>query len=170
MSDDLLEALAGPARPLGLLESARVLGGLRWVELTSFELLGRLATGAGEGGPLDAATAVWASGASLGHAWRAHELERLLPVSAGLPSAAECTVAPGRLVEAFVEALARHVAVPGEGLASFYDLLVRAYEVRAVHPLEAADRAVVRTLGRLVADLRAAALPALAEAVPGRGA
>ncbi len=170
MSGDLLEALAGPARPLSLLESARALGGLRWVELASFELLGRLAAGGGDAGSLDASAAVWASGASLGHAWRANELERLLPVSVGLPSAAECTVAPGRLVEGFVGELARHVAAPGEGLACFYDLLVSAYEVRAAHPLEAADGAVVRTLGRLVADLRNAALPTPARAGPGRGA
>ncbi len=161
----LLDQLSGPCRALSLLESARVVGGLRWVELGAFASLGRAATSGG----LPPELAVWASGASLAHAWRAGQLHSLLPVSAGLPSAAEATKPPGEDVAELVESLAPPSAATGspssgDGPALFrlYAALTAAYERRAEFAHPSADPPAVRVFVRLAADTRriAASFPA----------
>lgn len=157
MSGPLLEELAGPPRSLSLIESGRVLGGLRWVELEAFRTLGQLAAEvkAPQGG---SELAVWASGSSLAHAWRAEQLESLLPVSAGLTGAEECTASPGSTVTDWVVSLVPAVCdgdiySPG-GVQNWYTVLAGAYELRAAHPHPSADGAVIRSLRRLAADVR----------------
>jgi hypothetical protein len=151
MTEALLLELSGPDEILPLSALGPVLGGLRAVELSCFERLGQMACGAPgnvDGGADDAAASVWASQASLGHAWRASQLEELLPVSVGLPSVAECTRMPGPLTEEFVGTLARAVA------PSWYRTLAQAYERRLAKLHPSADRYVARVLERLVEDVR----------------
>lgn len=149
----LLGSLAGPERPLTLLESAAVLGGLRFVELSAFVRLGSLA----RDGDLAPAAVVWSAEASLAHGRRASDLEVLLPVSAGLPSAAECTKSPDGEVTAFLGAL-EQVSDPfsDEGAACLeflHRLLGRAYALRSSHGSPAADRAQRRVLERARQDV-----------------
>ncbi|MHB8245709.1 MAG: hypothetical protein ACYDGN_10220 [Acidimicrobiales bacterium] len=155
----LREELGGPARPLSLWETARVLGGLRWVELQGFEVFGRLGATAGVPASADEpSVGVPASAASLAHAWRAAQIESLLPVSSGLPGADECTREPSPLVGEWVGGLRSATAAPSDGLAaavrSWYGDLEAAYEARLAHVHPGADGPVQRILGRLLADLR----------------
>ena len=165
--DGLAEALAGPDRVLTLEEWAAALGGLRYVELALFELLGRAALGgagpgdAGPGGagPGGAGYASWAGGASLQAAWRAEQIERLLPVSVGLPPAGEVTVAPSEQVASALEALG---LLSGPELAAkvgatWYPALLAAYRRRSEALSEAADGPHGLVLVRVIADLEAAA-------------
>ena len=149
---DLWDELAGPRRPLFLVELAGVLGGLVYVELAGHERLGRLAASLARSG--DAAGAVWASAASLAHAWRAAQLERLLPVSRGLPDAASVTVCPGPATAEWVERLElSNVDRLYAELSGFYAELSAAYARRLAFVHASADGPVVTTLERLVADL-----------------
>jgi hypothetical protein len=148
----LLDELGGPARPLSLLELAHVVGSLRWVELQAFARLGGEATS----GALPPPLAVWASSASLAHAWRADQLLSLLPASTGLPSPEECTTAGGPAVEAFVGRL--RAASASTATAAWYAELASAYERRAEFAHPAADGAAARTFVRLAADIRSGPL------------
>jgi len=157
---------------LNLHDSAVQLGGLRAIELASFERLGARAVRDG-----DDAEARWCASASLAHAWRAGLLEDLLPVSAGLPSADDLTVLPaGPLAEALDRALpavppgaddtADRVlqaggSQPDGGCALVADLveglypaLSAVYEHRIATAGAAADGPLVRTLTRVSSDLR----------------
>ncbi|MGH9298051.1 MAG: hypothetical protein ACRDZP_08770 [Acidimicrobiales bacterium] len=159
-SPGLLDVLAGPPRPLSLVELARVLGGLRWLELQGFERWGRLAIE-----PWDKAVAGWASGASLAHAWRASQLEALLPVSVGLPSASQSTcphspeleetaaeTLPGDPVGPAPDGGKAERTTPADPLR-LLGLLASAYRVRLAHPHQSADKPVLRVLSRLVSDV-----------------
>lgn len=153
MSEEVLEELAGPARRLLLIESAVALGGLFWVELEAFGLLGRLSSS----GSLPAVEAMKAAGAARGHAWRAAQLEELLPVSSGLPGHDELAVSPGAAASRWVGSLAGLFAPEQEPRRlQWYRELGAAYKRRLVHASPASDAATVRVLGRLLSDIEAA--------------
>jgi hypothetical protein len=162
--------LFDPVGSLKLLETSRHIGALRAVELTCFRRLGERAPEL-----VPASCARWAASASLAHAWRASLLEALLPVSRGLPGLAELTVLPeGLLGECLARALPEPDNVssvpaapsgsrdspPDNGLklvfeltGRLYPLLLAEYALRLELCTPAADRPVVRTIGRAVADL-----------------
>ncbi len=163
----LLAELSGPSRSGGLVEQARVLGGLAYVEWALFERLGGVA-------PLleDPAQTIWASSASLRAAWRAEALFSLLPVSVGLPGAKACTVSPGPNVDGALHLPAELGG--GEALgrtATWYEALLAVYATRASQLSEASDGPLGRVLARLMRDLTAdlEILRGLT-GVPGRGA
>jgi hypothetical protein len=155
---------------LNLLDTSRKLGALRAVELTCFRRLGERAPGL-----VPASCARWAASASLAHAWRASLLESLLPVSTGLPGLEELTVLPenhlgDELARALPErddgscsagtAPGSRDSPPDTGLqlvadvtGGLYPLLLAEYALRLELCTQAADGAVVRTIGRAVADL-----------------
>ncbi len=136
MSEAALAELAGPLRPLGLGEMARVLGGFCYVEERAFASLGALSTTPGAGVRLR----LWAAAAARTHARRAGELGALLPVSANLPGRSELVVSPGAVTEAWLgslgEALARPSAQLREAVDKWYGVLAAAYEARLAsgHP------------------------------------
>ena len=155
---------------MNIIESAGHLGSLRAVELACFARLGERAP---ELSP--ASCARWAASASRAHAWRAALLEDLLPVSAGLPGAAELTVLPESPLG---EELARSLPVPGRdpgaprsaerdsrpdnglelvsGIVSrLYPLVLGEYALGLERCTPAADGAVARGIRRAVADLEA---------------
>jgi hypothetical protein len=143
--------LAGPDRPLTLLESARVFGGLRHLELELFTQLGRRAPEA-----QSPSVTVWASSASMAAAWRASLLEGLLPFSKGLPGLEESTRSAGPLTDAVLGRL--EAAATDETLAAFvagelYPALLAAYGSRGDGLAPAADEPVRLALSRLTADL-----------------
>jgi hypothetical protein len=132
-------------------EIAGVIGGLRDVEMALFSWLGRTAPALGCAGEV-----TWASGASLDAAWRAAQLEQLLPVSAGLPSAQAASV--WTAVSAGLQTLDSFVpsGEPSEVprlAAQWYAALLDAYRHRLGLISPAADGALERVLQRLVADL-----------------
>jgi hypothetical protein len=147
-SGAVVAELSGPARPLTIEEMAFVLGGFRFVELSAFERLGRLAS---EERSLEPAVVTFASAASMAHAWRAAQLEELLPVSVGLPGVDECTRPQGPQSRHFVAELSL------EGAASWYRTLAAAYRRRAGHAHPSADGPIIRVLRRLEADILAVA-------------
>ncbi|MGO9332991.1 MAG: hypothetical protein ACLQCU_02855 [Acidimicrobiales bacterium] len=157
---------------MNLLDSSRHLGGLRAVELTCFRRLGERAPRL-----VPASCARWAASASLAHAWRASLLEVLLPVSAGLPGLEELTILPEGTLG---DELARALPDRGQALAErgrvrdprdrdsreydglsliadlsgrLYPLLLAEYARRLELCSPAADGAVVRAMGRAMADL-----------------
>ncbi len=138
--------------PLTLLESADLLGRYRYVELSLFSALGRRALSC------EPQLAVYLSGASLAHSWRAGEVESRLPVSVGLPGVVALTRSPAPEIDEAVEVLV------GEGagsdvldalLGAFYPAMESAYEERAAAASPVADAPVLRLLARLRADLAA---------------
>lgn len=159
---------------MNILESAKTIGALRAVELACFERLGERA-------PLlsPPSCARWAAAASLAHAWRASQLEELLPVSVGLPSLDEVTVLPdgplGAELDLTLPALGDAVRLAGDARPSesageaaeagdarafvaelssrLYGQLLAEYSRRLEVSSPASDGAVLRTLGRVVADL-----------------
>lgn len=155
--------------PLSLLESADLLGRMRYVELELFERLGRRAR------QVDSApVAVWLSGASLAHAFRAGLLEDHLPVSATLPGPDELTVSPGPGLDAALALLdpdppqdADPDPEKGAGPADaelaeavvgvLYPAMLAGYARRLALASPVADPPLARTLGRLLHDLRAVA-------------
>lgn len=141
------------AAGLGIVASARVTGGLRFVELACFELLGR-----------SAPECAWPAGAgflaaaALAHAWRAGQLAELLPVSAGLPGASACTASPGPAADEAISLLCElSSAAPGAFVHAVVQLLYPAldasYAGREQSLQEASDAALARTLRRVRADL-----------------
>lgn len=164
MIGGLAAELAGPARPLTMLEAGSVLGGLRFAELSLFEWLGGVARS------LEADDDVaWASAGSLRAAWRASQLEVLLPVSVGLPDAGAVTVAPSPAVAGAVAQLG--AGDVSETASSWYEALLAAYRQRLAFLAPAADPPLERVLSRLVADLEAErSLPQRASEPPGRNA
>lgn len=124
-------------------EVGAVIGALRDAELELFRRLGRLAPSF----PV-AAQASWASAGSLRAAWRASQLEPLLPVSTGLVPSVE-TAGLGEEVPG--------EEVPGEeilaAVAQRYHQLAEAYRFRLEHLSAAADGAVERCLLRVLTDL-----------------
>jgi hypothetical protein len=130
-----------------MLEVGPVLGGLRFVELALFEWLGRVAVTLADDDEV-----VWASAGSLRAAWRALQLEALLPVSVGLPNATS-TTAPGPLVAGAVAQL--DVGDVPETASSWYEVLLVAYRQRLAWTAPAADAPLERMLTRVVTDLEA---------------
>jgi hypothetical protein len=146
--ETLVPIPTGRAGQLSLLESAGALGSLRWLEIEGHARLGALAAGAS----VSPRTAVWASGASLAHAWRATQLRELLPVSAGLPGVDESTQ-PAPSGAAVAQAL--EVAVltrDSSALSQWYRALSAAYSALSAGVGEAAGAPARRMLNRLAAD------------------
>ncbi len=135
--------LRGPDRPLHMAEVAAVIGELRAAELGLFRWLGRLAP------TLPSAREVaWASAASLRAAWRASELEPLLPVSAGLATGEDPVHEP-------IESSAPGGDDVFEQAGKRYRQLVDAYRYRLERLSPAADAAVERCLRRVLGDVEA---------------
>lgn len=149
---ELAAELAGPEGPLPMAESAAVIGRLRLVELGLFAWLGTAAPSCPSAGEV-----VWASAASLRAAWRASQLETLLPVSAGL-ALPEAALRPGPALTAALVALraegssGRRAGVP-ETAATWYGVLQHAYGFRLERLSPAADGPLERVLRRVAADL-----------------
>jgi hypothetical protein len=150
---DVAAELRGPERPLQMADVAGAIGRLRDVEMALFSWLGRTAR------TLEAADeVVWASAASLRAAWRAAQLEQLLPVSAGLAGAAAAMQPLATATETAIEALdspeppGRPGNVPRVA-SSWYDVLLAAYGCRLRWLSPAADGPLERVLERLVKDL-----------------
>lgn len=154
---------------MNLLESATELGRLRAAEIACFECLGALAPRL-----RPAPFALFAASASRAHAWRAALVEELLPVSDGLPSAAELTVAGGLLSEGLglLAGMGRDPSASGGPTADgarvvslvlerLYPELVAAYGSLLARCRPVSDGAVARNLRRALSDL---------EAVSGEGA
>jgi hypothetical protein len=136
---------------LTLLESVDLLGRYRYVELAAFAAVGARAASA------DApAVQRYLAGASLAHGWRARMIEDRLPVSVGLPGTDASTRSPGPSVD---HAIALCVepgpdgAVLGALVGALYPGMAAAYRERIAAASPAADRPLVRALGRVVADL-----------------
>ncbi len=142
----LVDLLGGPPSALSIRGLAKVLGGLRFFELAAFEHLGIIASEGRDQG-LEPNERVWAASASLAHAWRAAQLEALLPVSVGLPNAGECTRSRGPEIDDLVAALDYRSA------AHIYGVLASSYERRIEFPHAAGEPFVLRTLSRLLDDL-----------------
>lgn len=153
---------------MNLQEASSYLGAVRAVELACFRRLGERARW------LEPASCVrWAASASLAHAWRATELEGLLPVSVGLPGPYELTVLPGgvlgdELARALPEAPGELVGgefrdsptVSGPRLVvdlveRLYPLLAGEYARHLESPGPASDGPMLRCMGRAAADLEA---------------
>lgn len=150
------EELRGPEGVLAMVDTARVVGGLRRVELALFVALGHAA-------PLLELPeqVVWASSASLRAAWRASQLDCLMPVSTGLAPAADRPDAVGPATASALEALAvfrasaeAPVGVP-ELAADWYDALLGAYRYRLERLSPAADGPLERVFMRVAGDLEA---------------
>lgn len=156
-SPDPLAYLRGPDGPLPLILAASVLGELCRLELSLFAWLGEAAPSCGS--PEEV---VWASSASLRAAWRASQLETLLPVSVGLPRA-DVAPAPSGLSSAH--------GVVTEVATTWYKVLAAAYSFRLDRLSSAADGPLERVLQRVLADLEAEqrSVPTLRK-LPGRGA
>lgn len=130
--------------------TAETLGHYRYVELSFAQLSGHKAA---EGG----AVAPFLAGAAGAHAWRAALFEELLPVSIGLPGAAELTVPP---TERFSATLTELGGLGAESLVTVlvedaYPALLATWAAHAASASPVADAALVRTLRRTVADLTA---------------
>ncbi|MCU1493911.1 MAG: hypothetical protein JWO62_1675 [Acidimicrobiaceae bacterium] len=139
-------------RPLTLLESADLLGRYRYVELAAFVALGKRAAHCSE-----PTAAAYLAGASLAHGWRAHLVEERLPVSVGLPTAADCTRSPSPELDSALVALTggEDVEVLDGLLGALYPAMAAGYVERIAAASAAADPPIVRLLGRLLADLDA---------------
>ncbi|MGA8679726.1 MAG: hypothetical protein ABSB54_15605 [Acidimicrobiales bacterium] len=149
---DVVAELRGPDGPLTMAATAGVLGGLCGVELELFGWLGRAAPSRPSPGEV-----VWASAASLRAAWRASELETLMPVSVGLaPTDGRSSPAPA--VAAGLALLAAGAAVDQavpEAALAWYDVLLEAYRFRLERRSAAADGPLARVLERVATDLEA---------------
>jgi hypothetical protein len=151
--------------PLNLLDSAALLGGYRYVELSCFARLGARAP---EAPP---ALAGYLAGAARAHAYRAGLIEARLPVSVGLPHAGELTVAPDADTDALLDAIftgsdARCCEVLGGAL---YPSMLAGYRAHLDRCSPFADPPVSRLLSRLVADLEAVAADGASVGEPARG-
>jgi len=164
--------LSGPDGPLAMADTARIIGGLRLVELVLFDALGHAA-------PLlaEPEQVVWASSASLRAAWRGSQLECLVPVSTGLAPAAGTPDPVGPATGSGLEALASlrtasevPVHLP-EMVAGWYEVLLAAYRYRLERLSAAADGPLERVFLRVACDLEAEADAERAlRKLPGRGA
>jgi hypothetical protein len=134
-------------------DMAGVIGRFHHVEMALFSWLGHSAVSLGS--PEEV---VWASGASLRAAWRAAQLEPLLPVSAGLVDADAARVPAGSAVATSLQDLESFVppGAPGSALrlaSAWYAALLDAYRFRLEWLAPAPDGALERVLHRLVTDL-----------------
>lgn len=134
----------------GLHATAETIGHYRYAELGFAQLSGHKAA---EGG----AVAPFLAGAGGAHAWRAALFEELLPVSVGLPGAAELTVPPTDGFDATLRELAAlEVGILVTVLVEdVYPALLAAWAAHAATASPVADAALVRTLRRAGADLAA---------------
>lgn len=143
---ELVALLTGPPRPLSFLESARVIGLLRRVELLAFSRLGRVAVD----GTLAPSQAVASFAASMGHARRADALSSLLPVST-MPAGGEQSPSP--LDDRAGATLDELIASADRERADLYGVLEQAYRARLSHTEEHSDGAAARVLRRLADDV-----------------
>ena len=136
-------ALQAVSEPLSLAESADLLGRYRFVELECFAQLGERAARCER-----PEVARYLSGAARAHAWRAGLLEALLPVSVGLPAAAELTVSPHpALGSALQELVAAEDDSLVEGLLTvLYPAMLAAYRAHLERCSPFSDPPVRRTL------------------------
>jgi hypothetical protein len=137
--------------PLTLLESVDLLGRYRYVELAAFTAVGARAASAQAPG-----VQRYLAGASLAHGWRARMIEDRLPVSVGLPGTDACTRSPSSSVDRAIS-LCVEPAVDDDVLialvGALYPAMAAAYRERIAVASPAADRPIVRALGRVLADL-----------------
>ena len=144
--------------PLTLIEVADLTGRYRYVELALFSRLGASASACER-----ADLAVYLSGASLAHAWRAALAESVLPISADLAER-DWTRTPGG---AFDEAL-DVLCAPGDDelfdatVGVVYPAMAAAYESHLRIASEVSDGPLRRVLRRAIADLNAV----ISEAAP----
>lgn len=133
--------------------SADLLGRERYVELGCFRALGERALHAG-----DASVMVVLSAAARSHAWRAKQLEELLPVSLGLPGADESTRSPGEAIDAAIALIATESddAEVARALSRvLYPAMLASFREHLVSGEDAADRPASAVLGRVISDLEA---------------
>jgi hypothetical protein len=158
-STELAEELRGPDGHLTMAATSDVIGSLRSVELALFAWLGQEAPSGSS-----AEEIVWASAASRRAAWRALQLETLMPVSLGLVPTSGWVANPRSQVAAWLATLAGDVpdgAGPEadhrvlEGALTCYGPLLDAYRFRLEHRSRAADGPLERVLDRLTSDLEA---------------
>lgn len=136
-----------------ILDSARILGCERYVELACFGALGARALRSS-----DSSVLVALAGAARSHAWRAKELEDLLPVSLGLPGVEESTRSPGENIDAAILLLAEEsdeTAVVGALVRVLYPAMLVSYRRHLISCAAAADRYVGSVLGRVISELEA---------------
>jgi hypothetical protein len=127
-----------------------MLGRYRYVELLLFVGLGGRAPKAER-----SEVAVFLSGAARAHGFRAALLEARLPVSVGLPGAAELTVSFDPRLDAALGALMSYSDddLLGAVTGALYPAMIEAYgaHLRICSPVS--DAPVRRCLGRVAADL-----------------
>lgn len=134
-----------------IFSTADLVGRERYVELALFQGLGGRSIAVVEPDVM-----VFLANAARSHAWRARQLEELLPVSLGLPGVDEATASPGSLVDDAVS-LASAEGTGAEILEAIgrvlYPQMLGAYRVHLVSCSPAADLPVVVVLQRVIADL-----------------
>jgi hypothetical protein len=138
-----------------LLETADFIGRTRHVELACFSVLGRRAISSTE-----TSVAIFLAGSARAHAWRAVQLEELLPVSLGLPGVEAATRSPGQAIDDAIAALEHEpndASVVDALGAVLYPAMLVEYRSRIASAHLAADRPLVRTLRRATGDLEAVA-------------
>ena len=136
-----------------ILDSAQLIGHERYVEISCFRALGVRALGASDPSVLVALAA-----AARGHAWRARELEDLLPVSLGLPDVDGSTRPPGEKMDDAISLLAAEPddAEVARALARvLYPAMLASYRAHLVSGSDAADRHLSTVLRRVISDLEA---------------
>ena len=149
---DVVAELRGPDGPLTMAATAGVLGGLCGVELELFGWLGRAAPSRPSPGEV-----VWASAASLRAAWRASELETLMPVSVGL-APTDGRSSPGRRLPPGWRCwppAPLSIKRSRRPSSRWYDVLLEAYRFRLERRSAAADGPLARVLERVATDLEA---------------
>lgn len=135
-------------RPLSLVEGADLAGRYRYVELALFETLGARAAESER-----AEVALYLSGASLAHAYRAQIAETILPISPGLVERG-WTRSPGPVFDEVLDELAS----PGDDLIDavvgvVYPAMVAAYGSHLDGATGISDGPMRRALRRMIADL-----------------
>jgi hypothetical protein len=140
------------SRPLGLLDTARLLGHYRHAELVGYSTLGPRSLSA-----LDGEIRLFLVRATSSHAYRAGLLEGLLPVSVTLPDAASLTVPADDRIDA---AFALLIAAPDADLVAgliqvVYPLIDASYATHAERCSPYSDPPLALVLARLRAELGA---------------
>ena len=136
-----------------ILDSAQLVGRERYIEISCFRALGDRALRGSESSVLVALAAV-----ARGHAWRARELEELLPVSLGLPGVDQSTRAPGEDMESAISLLTAELddSEVARALARvLYPAMLASYRAHLVSGSDAADRHLSTVLRRVISDLEA---------------
>ena len=134
-----------------IFSAADLIGKERYVELACFKGLGERSLQVRE-----ADVVLFLASAAQSHAWRARQLEELLPVSLGLPGVDEATTSPGPITD---DAIALACADgSGEEILQaigrvLYPQMLSAYRAHLVTCSPAAELPTVLVLQRVIADL-----------------